>query len=724
MEFGSFLVSLGTSFVVFVVLMLLFTWLSRKSGNAPIYYPNRILKGLEPWEGTSLTRNPFAWMREALTSSEQDVVNLSGVDTAVHFVFLSTVLGIFACSGLLLLPTLLPLAATDNNLKNTKNGTDTTSKGTFSQLDNLSMANITKKSPRLWAFLGAVYWISLVTYFFLWKAYKHVSTLRAQALMSADVKPEQFAILVRDMPSPPDGQTQKEFIDSYFREIYPETFYRSLVATENSKVNKIWGKLEGYKKKLARAEAILAATNNRPTNKTGLCGLVGKQVDSIEYYTELINESVANLETEQKAVLAEKQQTAAVVFFTTRVAAASAAQSLHCQMVDKWTVTEAPEPRELLWQNLNIKLFSRIIRQYVIYFFVALTILFYMIPIAFVSAITTLKNLQKIIPFIKPIVEITAIRTVLESFLPQIALLVFLAMLPKLLLFLSKAEGIPSQSHAIRAASGKYFYFSVFNVFIGVTLAGTLFNTVKDIAKNPKLDMVINLLATSLPKSATFFLTYVSLKFFIGYGLELSRIIPLIIFHLKKKYVCKTEAEVKEAWYPGDLSYATRVPGDLLILTITFCYSVIAPLILIFGITYFGLGWLVLRNQALKVYVPSYESYGRMWPHIHQRILAALFLFQVVMFGYLGAKTFFYTALVIPLIITSLIFGYVCRQKFYGGFKHTALEVACRELKQSPDLEEIFRAYIPHSLSSHKAEEHEFKGAMSRYQDFNAIGGV
>lgn len=55
--------------------------------------------------------------------------------------------------------------------------------------------------------------------------------------MSADVKPEQFAILVRDIPSPTDGQTQKEFIDSYFREIYPETFYRSLVVTENSKVS-------------------------------------------------------------------------------------------------------------------------------------------------------------------------------------------------------------------------------------------------------------------------------------------------------------------------------------------------------------------------------------------------------------------------------------------------------------------------------------------------------
>ncbi|KAJ4880001.1 CSC1-like protein ERD4 [Raphanus sativus] len=723
MEFESFLVSLGTSAVIFVVLMLLFTWLSRRPGNVPVYYPNRILKEMDPWEGSSLTRNPFAWIREAFTSTEQDVVKLSGVDTAVYFVFLSTVLGIFSLSALILLPTLLPLSATDNSLKNSRNATDTTSNGTFSQLDNLSMANITRKSSRLWAFLGAVYWISVVTYFMLWKAYKHVASLRAEALMSSEeVLPEQFAILVRDIPSPPNGETQKEFVDSYFRDIYPETFYRSLVVTENSKINKIWEDLEGYKKKLARAEAVFAATSNRPTNKTGLLGLVGEQVDSIEYYTKLINESVTKLEAEQRTVLAEKQQTAAVVFFTDRVTAALAAQSLHCQMVDKWTVTEAPEPRQLIWENLKIKFFSRIVRQYLIYFIVAITILFYMIPIAFVSAITTLENLQKTLPFLKPIVEIGFIKTILESYLPQIALIVFLAMLPKFLMFLSKSEGIPSQSHAVRATSGKYFYFSVLNVFIGVTLAGSLFQNLKALEKKP--NSIITVLATSLPKNATFFLTYVALKFFVGYGLELSRIIPLIIFHLKKKYLCKTEAEVKEAWYPGDLSYATRVPSDMLILTITFCYSVIAPLILVFGVIYFGLGWLILRNQALKVYVPAYESYGRMWPHIHTRILAALFLFQLVMFGYLGVKLFVWATLLVPLIFISLLFGYVCRQKFYKGFEHTALEVACRELKTRPDLEEVFKAYIPHSLSTHKGDDHKFKGAMSRYQDYAAISAA
>lgn len=90
MDFPSFLTSLGTSFLIFVILMLLFAWLSRKPGNSVVYYPNRILKGLDPWEGGSRTRNPFAWIREVMSSTEQDVIDMSGLDTAVYFVFMST----------------------------------------------------------------------------------------------------------------------------------------------------------------------------------------------------------------------------------------------------------------------------------------------------------------------------------------------------------------------------------------------------------------------------------------------------------------------------------------------------------------------------------------------------------------------------------------------------------------------------------------------------------
>jgi hypothetical protein len=90
-------------------------------------------------------------------------------------------------------------------------------------------------------------------------------------------------------------------------------------------------------------------------------------------------------------------------------------------------------------------------------------------------------------------------------------------------------------------------------------------------------------------------------RFFVGYGLALSRLIPLIIYNLKKAFVCKTDEDVQEAWYPPPFQYATCVPADMLILTITICYSVIAPAILPFAAVYFGLGLLLMKHQVTNL---------------------------------------------------------------------------------------------------------------------------
>lgn len=718
MDFSSFLTSLATSFLIFLVLMLLFAWVSSKPGNAVIYYPNRLLKNMDPYEGSGSgrrTRNPFSWIVEAFKSKEEEIVAMSGVDTAVYFVFLSTVVGILVLAGVILLPVLLPVAATDIGT------VSSTSKEAFNDLDKLAIGHVQQKSPRLWAFVIGVYWASFLTYYLLWKAYKHVSDLRASALEVAEPKPEQFAVLVRDIPPVPENGTRKEQVDSYFRSIYQDSFYRSVIVTDNKKVNKIWKELEDCKKKLERAKFVYGKSKTvgnpngtQPTSRIGFLGLVGKKVETIEYLNEKISELVSQLETEQKVTIKEKQQCSAIIFFTNRVSAASAAQSLHARMVDTWTVMQAPEPRQIIWSNLSLNYYEREVRKYVVYFIVALTIFFYMIPIGFISALTTLDNLVKLAPFLKPVVKIAVLRTVLEAYLPQLALIIFLALLPKLLMTLSKMEGIPSISHAIRATSGKYFYFTVLNVFIGVTLGGTLFTNLKAIENSP--NSAIRLLATSLPGNATFFLTFVALKFFVGYGLELSRIVPLIIYHLKVKYLCKTEDDIKEAWAPGDLGYATRFPADMLILTIVLCYSVIAPMIIPFGLAYFGIGWLVLRNQALKVYVPSFESYGRMWPHMHMRVVSALLLYQVTMVGYFGIKEFVYTPVLVPLPVITFIFAFVCSKKFYGAFERPVLEVVAGKLKEAPDMGLVFREFIPPSLQqSEKADEDEFEDASAAF---------
>ncbi|MQM13916.1 hypothetical protein Taro_046843, partial [Colocasia esculenta] len=627
-------------------------------------------------------------------------------------------LGILILSGVVLLPLLLPVARTDNNLKLSSKGK---LNETFNDLDRLSMANVKGKSTRLWAFLAATYWVTFVSFYMLWKAYRHVSNLRAAAKARPDVKPEDFTILVRDIPPPPEGQNRKEQVDSYFRGLHPDTFYRSMVITNNKKADKIWEELVSYRKKLAHAEAVFSQSKTeskpngtRPTNRTGFLGLIGKKVDTIEFCNEKIKELLPKLEAEQKVALRENQQGAALVFFNSRPAAISASQTLHAQMNDTWIISEAPEPRQLLWYNLPKKFYERKIRESIVYIIIFLMVVFYMVPIAFVSAFTTLQNLKKYLPFLKSIVDIPAIKTVLEAYLPQIALIIFLALLPKLLMFLSKAEGITSESHAGRAASGKYFYFIIFNVFIGVTIGGTLFDSFKEVEKHP--NSIVTKLGSSLPKNATFFLTFVALKFFVGYGLELSRVVPLVIFHLKKKFLCKTEDEVKEAWAPGDLGYATRVPNDMLIMTIVLCYSVIAPLIIPFGVLYFGIGWLVIRNQALKVYIPSYESYGRMWPHMHTRIIAALIVYQITMIGFFGVKKFYYAPILLPLPVLSIIFAYVCNNLFYPAFDRTPLEVATlNQKKETPNMERVYAAYVPDCLKSDKFDDtDQFEDAPSQ----------
>ncbi|KAL8152445.1 LOW QUALITY PROTEIN: hypothetical protein V2J09_010205 [Rumex salicifolius] len=68
-----------------------------------------------------------------------------------------------------------------------------------------------------------------------------------------------------------------------------------------------------------------------------------------------------------------------------------------------------------------------------------------------------------------------------EAYLPQLALILFLALLPKLLMYLSVLEGIPT---------------SIFNAFIGVMVGGTVFSMLKTIEEDPHKSAWI--LATNL----------------------------------------------------------------------------------------------------------------------------------------------------------------------------------------------------------------------------------
>lgn len=66
-------------------------------------------------------------------------------------------------------------------------------------------------------------------------------------------------------------------------------------------------------------------------------------------------------------------------------------------------------------------------------------------------------------------------RSVIQGFLPGIALKIFLIFLPTILMAMSKIEGHVSLSGLERRTASKYFLFIFVNVFLGSVVAGTAF---------------------------------------------------------------------------------------------------------------------------------------------------------------------------------------------------------------------------------------------------------
>lgn len=70
-------------------------------------------------------------------------------------------------------------------------------------------------------------------------------------------------------------------------------------------------------------------------------------------------------------------------------------------------------------------------------------------------------------------------KSVIQGFLPGIALKIFLILLPTMLMIMSKIEGYTSLSSLERRSAGKYYMFLMVNVFLGSIVTGTAFQQLK-----------------------------------------------------------------------------------------------------------------------------------------------------------------------------------------------------------------------------------------------------
>ncbi|KAJ9669537.1 phosphate metabolism protein 7 [Coniosporium apollinis] len=378
----------------------------------------------------------------------------------------------------------------------------------------------------------------------------------------------------------------------------------------------------------------------RPTHR--LKPIIGKKVDTINWARSELQHLIPEVEKEQnrhRSLDGTKLINSVFVEFDSLSEAQAAYQSLtHHQVLHMAPRYTGINPEEVIWSNLRIKWWERIIRVTATTAFVVVLIIFWSVPVAVVGAISNITYLTEQLPWLGFINDIPpAFRGVITGLLPVILLAALMALLPIILRLMARLGGDPTRSAVELTVQNTYFAFQVVQVFLVATIGSAASSAIQEIIQNPV--SVTNLLSTQLPKASNFYLAYFILQ---GLGVVASILVGLaglVIALILSKILDKTPRKLFRRWTrlyaPG---WGTVFPVYTNLFIIAICYSCIAPLVLFFA----GLGlwffYFAYRYNLLYVYDVNVDTKGLVYPRALKQLFVGLYLAELCLIGLFAIK--------------------------------------------------------------------------------------
>jgi len=395
------------------------------------------------------------------------------------------------------------------------------------------------------------------------------------------------------------------------------------------------------------------------------------------------------------------------VTFTSLEAASSASQLILCNEVSVLETMPAPEPRDIVWENLSVPssfIYWRVIVtsglvMFLSIFWMAAYSLIYTLSYVIAETFKLCVNNQFNPNYDENyswIIELAV------AYIPFVLLLGLLCLLPWIFYLISiKYEKLKTYSEIQQSVFSRYFYYQLINIFVTITITGSITqgtndacystsiwdcnifgsNTNGDAAFQDFKNIMITI-AQAVQGVGIYFIQLIITKTFSVLLLEFTRLWPLIqLFFVE---VCtdrkkKTERELRHgvlaapAWL-----YGWTYPSLLLVLMIALTYDVIIPITLLFAALYFFLAQIVYTFHACYVYVPYYESGGTFFFTAFSRTLMALFFAQLILITYIiltvsaniqsndwdgGSTVLYLFCLLLP--IQTVIFYWHCNSGYY-----------------------------------------------------------
>ncbi|KAL0946485.1 hypothetical protein HGRIS_012702 [Hohenbuehelia grisea] len=619
-----------------------------------------------------LPSGPWRWIPAVINSPLPDIIHKNGLDAYMFMRYLRMLMITFLIFTVITFPIIMPIDAV---------GINTGREG----LDRITWSNLadSPEQTRFAAHVVTAYILTFIVIYMIRREMLHFVHMRHQFLLSKSHSrlPQARTVLVTAIPDELGNEHDLRTFASFtpggvdrvwlYRDtkILNELFEARVDACnhlesatasllrdatlawrakqkQHKKEQKLLRKKNDVEKDHHKIEELdmpppthelldeLVPRNKRPTHRTGLLGMVGKKVDTVEWCMEEISRLNNEIKDGREHIVKGKFLGSAFIRCNLQMGAHVLAQcvSYHepLAMYDKWMEAH---PKDIVWRNLDdgaLEMRSRYVTSWMATIGLIIAWAF---PVAFVGTLSNVGDLCAKVHWLAWICTSPKIvRGLIQGVLPPALLAALFALLPFILRGLAWYECIPRYSLMSVSVYKRFYFFLVIHGFLIVTLTSGITQAIEDILENPT--QTVSNLAKELPGASIFFLTYMVTQGLAGAGMALIQLAPLVLHYIRKWFLGRTPRQAYNVTFiMPSADFGTILPRLSLLATIGFAYSVLSPLInLLAFCTYvmFYITWKFLFTQVFDQ-PDECETGGMYFPMAVSNLFVGLYVKQVCM---------------------------------------------------------------------------------------------
>jgi len=357
----------------------------------------------------------------------------------------------------------------------------------------------------------------------------------------------------------------------------------------------------------------------------------------------------------------------AFVIFKKRVSHVIAITSLHHREKLTWITKTAPKSNQIIWSNIDIIIWFRILRSIIMWFLYVLIVVFYIVPITGIQGLQIILEKDSNSYLYNLSIDLT------------ISILIHLIMLilPWVFGLLYRGMGVISTYDVDFGIVNMLFYFQIVTLFLESIITGSILENLKTLFVNP--NRLLEILLNGLVSSSYFFINYICVAGLGGIGIRNLRILSLIKYIFKKVKSISLIDDVSELWYNKN------IPLYMIIFLLGLTYSCINPIICPIVLVYACISIIPEKYNHTYIYNKKHESGGNLWVCIFNQIMVSVYIFELLMlFEFYSVYSKFVCLLPLPFL--SLLYHYVSNRLFNPLLESIPLHEASLLDEKEPEL--------------------------------------